>query len=59
MAAEETIIHILDLPEGTDYVWYPDANMVGLARRLDCEGRVQALADLSATWRRSVMHAVA
>lgn len=34
---------IIDLPEGQDYVWYEDLNIVGLASRLDPAGRERAL----------------
>jgi hypothetical protein len=55
MTTEKTVIHILDLPEGQDWVWFADANMVGLARRLDAEGREKALCELQATWRSTLL----
>jgi hypothetical protein len=42
---EQTIVRILDLPEGTDYVVFQDANVVALASRLDEAGRRRALTD--------------
>lgn len=57
MALEKTVVHTLDLPEGTDWVWFSDANMVGLSRRLDEEGRQRALRELCAKWRSSFIRA--
>lgn len=56
---EQTVVQVLDLPEGTDWVWFGDANIVGVARRLCPEGRDQALSDLQAEWRRSMIRVVA
>lgn len=55
VAVEETVIHILDLPAGQDWVWFADGNIIGLSRRLDEAGREAALCDLQATWRRSLI----
>lgn len=55
---EDTIIRTLDLPEGQDYAWYPDLNVVALSSRLDCEGRLRAFNDLQSWWRREHLTAV-
>jgi hypothetical protein len=57
---EETVIHFIDLPEGEDYVWLADANVVGLARRIqhDDPAICRALSKLQDEWRRNVLHAV-
>ena len=41
---EETITLTIDLPEGQDYAWFADANVIGLARRLSPAEREHALA---------------
>lgn len=50
--AEETIIKTMDLPEGDDWVLYPDLNVIVLASRLDCAGRVRAIDEIQREWRR-------
>lgn len=51
--AEETIIKILDLPEGKDCVWYGDANVLALSSRLDQAGRDRVLDEFQVQWRRA------
>lgn len=41
----------LDLHEGQTYAWYPDLNIVALARGLDEAGEQRALDELQAEWR--------
>lgn len=50
---EATVFRILDLPDGIDYVWYGDANVVAFSSRLDCAGRMRAVEDLQKQWRRA------
>lgn len=57
MAEEKTYVRILDLPEGRDWVWFSDANMIGLSRRLDAAGRERALVELQEHWRRNCLRA--
>lgn len=49
---EQTQFRLVDLPEGTDCVFYADVNVVGLARRLSPAERIRAVEDLVARWRR-------
>lgn len=57
-AVEKTVQMVLDLPEGRDWEWLPDCNILVLASRLDEAGRQRALSDLQATWRRQFIKAV-
>lgn len=50
--AEDTIIKTMDLPEGEDWALYPDLNVIVLASRLDCAGRVRAIEAILLQWRR-------
>lgn len=34
---------VIDLPEGQDYIWFDEFNIVGLSSRLDDAGRACAL----------------
>lgn len=49
---EKTIVRVLDLPEGQDWVWYPEANVVGVSSRLCAEEHARVLDELHAQWRR-------
>lgn len=53
MTSEQTVFVTMDLPDGEDWTWMPDVNVVGLSSRLDCEGRLRALDDLQRQWKRS------
>lgn len=55
---EETIFKRMPLPDGTDWVWHPDLNVVALADRLDCPGRLRALEDVSRHWKRAHLSVV-
>lgn len=57
-AVEKTVQMVLDLPEGRDWEWLPDCNILVLASRLDEAGRQRAISDLQATWRRQFIKAV-
>lgn len=46
------MIVTMDLPEGREYVWFGDLNVVGLSSSLDCDGRQRAIDELQRTWRR-------
>lgn len=59
MEIEETVVVTIDLPEGKDYEWFAEANVVGLSRRLDEAGRQQALCQMFQEWRRSHLRVVA
>lgn len=50
MLEHATVVH-LDLHPGQTYAWYPDLNIVALARGLDEAGEQRALDDLQAEWR--------
>lgn len=52
---EDTIIKpVRDLPYGQDFVWYGDANVLGLSSRLTCPLDVQrAIDDALVFWRRN------
>ena len=56
--SEQTLIKTLDLPCGQDWAWYADANIVGLGRHLDAEGRERALNEVQDHWRRSCLRVV-
>lgn len=57
---EETVFVPLDLPDdlGRDWEWYADLNIVALRRGLDVEGRMRAVEDLIATWKREHLRIV-
>ena len=58
MANEETIIKVMPLPAGREWVWFGDLNCVALSDRLDEAGRMVALMDLQAQWRRTMLHVI-
>jgi hypothetical protein len=58
---EDTVIHYLEtLPEGKDYHWFEELNIVGLSARIkgDQEAICKALNNLQSEWRRNVLHLV-
>lgn len=55
---EKTVVKTIELPDGRDWLWYADANVVALAPHLDDEGRERALSEVQAFWRRSCLHLV-
>lgn len=55
---EQTVFRTAKLPEGQDFVWHPDLNLVELSDRLDLDGRLQALTDLQKWWRREHLSVV-
>lgn len=55
---EDTVIVTLALPRGQDFAWFASENVVGLGSHLDEQGRMQALDDLQAYWRRQCMRVV-
>jgi hypothetical protein len=55
---EETVFRVMELPEGTDYLPYPELNVVVLSDRLDCKGRLRAVEECQAQWRRRHLHLV-
>ena len=57
-ALEQTIVRVMDLPEGQETVWFPDCNMVGVARRLCEEERDRAIQELTVRWRRSMLRVI-
>ena len=50
---EHTLIKTMPLPQGRDWEWFADANIVVLAPHLCEEGRERALTEVQAHWRRS------
>lgn len=58
MEPEKTVVKVMRLPEGVDWQWHPDLNIVTLSDRLDEAGRMVALLDLQAQWRRSMIRVV-
>lgn len=42
----------MPLPNGRDWLWYSDLDIVALAPHLDVAGRERALDELQAEWRR-------
>lgn len=55
---EDTVVMVLDLPDGTDWEWLPDCNILALSSRLCAVERERAIDDLQATWRRSMLRLV-
>lgn len=55
---EKTVVMVLDLPEGTDWRWLPDCNILAVASRLCPAERERAIDDLQATWRRQFISVV-
>lgn len=55
---EETVFKTMPLPEGTDWVWHPDLNLVALSDRLDLDGRIRAVEDLKKHWTRAHLRVV-
>lgn len=52
---DRTIVKISQLPQGQDYAWHPDINLVELADGLDEAGRQHALAQLQDSWLQEVL----
>ena len=42
-ADEDTVVRVLDLPDGQDFVVFRDINVVAISSRLDEDGRIRAL----------------
>lgn len=55
---EDTLVVTLDLPFGQSWAWYPDANMVALKPGMCPEQQEQALSEVQAHWRRSIIRVV-
>lgn len=53
MFSEDTKFVTLDLPDGREWAWYPDLNVVGLSSRLDCAGKLRAVDEMHKQWRRA------
>lgn len=58
VTSEETLIIPARLPDGQDWAWHPDLNIVEVSDRLDDAGIMVALCDLQAQWRRSMVRLV-
>lgn len=58
MANESTVIRVMSLPEGRDWVWFGDLNVIGVSDRLDEAGQMVAVLDLQSQWRRSMIELV-
>ena len=56
--SEQTVFRMSDLPDGQDYVWHPDLNLVELRRGLDLEGKQAAVAALQKRWGREHLRLV-
>jgi hypothetical protein len=55
---EQTVFRTMELPQGQDYLPFPELNVVVLSDRLNCEGRRRAIEEYQAQWRRRHMHLV-
>lgn len=55
---EETVFVEMDLPEGSDWSWHGDLNVVVLREGLTCEAKLAALDDLQRWWKRSHLKVV-
>jgi hypothetical protein len=58
VAIEKTIIKVMRLPEGEDWKYYGDLNVIAVSDQLDEAGQMVAILDLQAHWRRSMIHVV-
>jgi hypothetical protein len=58
VANEKTVIRVMSLPEGKDWVWFGDVNVIGVSDRLDEAGQMVAVLDLQAEWRRTMVELV-
>lgn len=56
--SEETIFRTMSLPDGQDWAWHPDLNLVALSDRLDCEGKIRAVDELQRHWKRAHLRVV-
>ena len=55
---EETLIKTMPLPQGRDWEWFADANVIALSPDLCPAKREAALSELQAQWRRSGLRLV-
>ena len=55
---EETVRMVLDLPEGKDWVFRGDLNILVLSSRLTPEEREVAITECQSEWRRSFLRVV-
>jgi hypothetical protein len=55
---EKTVVRTMELPNGRDWLWFADLNVVGLAPHLDAAGVERAYAEMTAWWRRSCLRLV-
>lgn len=58
MTVEPTLIRRMQLAPGTDWVWMPELNIVGVSADLDDAGVEAALNDVQVQWRRKLMRMV-
>lgn len=58
MTVEDTIIIPARLPDGQDWAYHSDLNIVEVSDRLDEAGIMVALCDLQAQWRRNMVRLV-
>lgn len=58
MTVEETVVMPAQLPDGQDWAWHPDLNIVEVSDRLDEAGVMVAVLDLQAQWRRRMIRLV-
>lgn len=55
---EKTVLIVMDLPDGKEWAWLADCNVLAVSAALDGEGRERAITDCQATWRRQFIHSV-
>lgn len=55
---EETIFKTMDMPEGQDWAWHPDLNLVALSNKLDCAGKLRAFEEVQRHWARAHLSVV-
>jgi hypothetical protein len=58
VANESTVIRVMSLPEGRDWVWFGDLNVIGVSDRLDEAGQMVAVLDLQSQWRKTMIEVV-
>ena len=51
MAYEETVFRTINLPDGKDWAYYADLNVLAFGSHLDCAGKLRAFEAAQEDWR--------
>lgn len=53
--SETTVMVVMAMPEGRDWAWLADCNVLAVSDRLDVAGQERAISEAQDTWRRHLL----